>query len=185
MRLGKSVAALVLGAAALFSQQVPRPSGEFAVGMNNGSQILLSQYSGKVVLLMCMFTTCPHCQHTTQLLNGIAKDYVSRGVQFVAAAFNDGAPGLVPAFVMQFQPAFPVGFATREQVNEFLQHPPGKPTYVPELVFIDRNRVIRGQFSGTDDFFKDQDKSIRAELDSLLKEPVAVKKNGHSRKKPS
>jgi len=75
---------------------------------------------------------------------------------------------------------FPMGTAPRESVMDYLQHTPGKPAYVPELVFIDRKRVIRGQYTGSDDFFKDQDKSIRALVESLLKEPVAARKNGHS-----
>jgi thiol-disulfide isomerase/thioredoxin len=185
MRLRHSLATLAFTffTAASFGQQVPRPAGEFAISMSNGSQTLLSQYSGKVVLLMFMFTTCPHCQHTTQLLNPIAKDYAPRGVQILAAAFNDGAGPLVPGFIAQFQPAFPVGYTSREQVNEYLQHPAGKPIYVPELIFIDRNRVIRGQFIGNDDFFKDQDKNIRAMFDTLLKEPVAAKKTSAHKKR--
>jgi thiol-disulfide isomerase/thioredoxin len=180
MRLRAPLAAfgLALMTAASFAQQVPRPAGEFAVNLTNGGQVLLSHYSGKVVVLMFMFTTCPHCQRTIQLLNPIAKEYAPRGVKFVAAAFNEGASQLVPGFMDQFQPAFPMGYTSRDQVNEYLQHPPGKPTYVPELLFIDRNRVIRGQYMGSDDFFKDQDRNIRAMLDMLLKEPVAAKKNG-------
>jgi hypothetical protein len=104
-------------------------------------------------------------------------------LQIVGVAFNDGAQQLVPAFIAQFQPAFPVGFASREQVRDYLEHPPGKPSYVPELVFVDRKRVVRGQHSGTDDFFREQDKNIRALLDTLLKEPVAAKKNGRPAKK--
>jgi len=172
--------AIALVAALSFGQQVPRHAGEFAIGLENGGQLLLSQYSGKVVLLMFMFTTCPHCQHTTQVLNGIAAEYAPRGVQILAAAYNPEAERLVPGFIAQFRPAFPVGYATRDAVLEYLQHPPGKPMYVPEVVFIDRNRTIRGQFMGSDDFFKDQEKSIRAMLDALLKEPVAAKKNGNS-----
>jgi len=59
MRLRNSVAAagLALVAAVSFSQEVPRPATEFAVSMNDGSQILLSQYKGKVVLLAFLFTT--------------------------------------------------------------------------------------------------------------------------------
>jgi thiol-disulfide isomerase/thioredoxin len=185
MRPRHSLAALAVAVLAS-AQPVPRPAGEFAIGTPSGGQILLSQYSGKVVLLACMFTTCPHCQHTTQLLNGIQKEYADRGVQIVGAFFNNNAAQLLPGFITQFQPAFPVGFASREQVNDYLQHPPNKPTYVPELVFIDRARVVRGQYSGDTDFFKDQDKSIRAILDTLLKEPVTAKKNGRfGHKKPS
>ena len=185
MRLRHSLAvlALALSTAVSFGQQVPRPAGEFAINMTNGGQTLLSQCSGKVVLLMFMFTTCPHCQHTTQILNPIAKEYAPRGVQILAAAFNDGASDLVPGFIAQYQPTFPVGYATRDQVNEYLQHAPGKPTYVPEIMFIDRNRVIRAQITGSDDFFKDQDKSVRTMLDTLLKEPVAAKKTSTHKKR--
>lgn len=172
--------ALALIAAASFAQQVPRPAEEFAIGLNNGGQLLLSQYSGKVVLLMFMFTTCPHCQRTTQVLNGIAAEYPPRGVQIIGAAYNPDADKLVPGFIAQFRPAFPVGYTNREQVMQYLQHPASKPMYVPEILFIDRNRIIRGQYTGSDDFFKDQEKNIRAMLDALLKEPVAAKKNGNS-----
>jgi thiol-disulfide isomerase/thioredoxin len=180
MRLRSSFAVLALAVASATAQQVPRPAGEFAIATTNGGQILLSQYSGKVVLLAFMFTTCPHCQHTSQILSALQKEYGDRGLQIVGAFFNDNAPQLIPDFVTQFQPTFPVGYASRAQVNEYLQHPPGKPTYVPELIFIDRNRQIRGQFTGNDDFFKDQEKSIRAMIDSLLKEPASAKKNGQS-----
>jgi hypothetical protein len=59
MRLRNPVAAagLALMAAVSFAQQIPRPANEFAVGMNDGRQILLSQYPGKVVLLAFLFTT--------------------------------------------------------------------------------------------------------------------------------
>jgi len=179
MRFRQSLAALAFVALAS-AQQVPRPAGEFAVTTTNGRQILLSTYSGKVVLLAFMFTTCPHCQHTSQILSGIQKEYGDRGLQILGAFFNDNAAQLIPGFITQFQPAFPVGYATRDQVNEYLQHSPGKPTYVPELVFIDRNRQIRGQFTGTDDFFKDQEASIRNLVDSLLKEPATAKKTARS-----
>jgi thiol-disulfide isomerase/thioredoxin len=181
MRLRTSLAVLALiFAVAASAQQVPRRAGEFAISTTDGNQILLSQYSGKVVLLAFMFTTCPHCQHSSGILSGIQKEYADRGLQIIGTFFNDNAARLIPGFVAQFQPAFPVGYATREQVNEYLQHAPGKPTYVPELIFIDRNRQIRAQYTGNDDFFKDQDKNIRALVESLLKEPVTAKKSGHS-----
>ena len=74
---------------------------------------------------------------------------------------------------------FPVGFSEREQVQEYIQRPP-KHSYVPEVIFIDRHRIIRAQYSGADDFFKDQDKNMRALVETLLKEPATAKKTGHS-----
>jgi len=100
-------------------------------------------------------------------------------------AYNPNAPQLVPDFIRNFAVNFPVGFASREQVLEYLQHAPGKPFYVPELAFVDRRRTVRAQYNGNDDFFRDQDKNIRLMVETLLKEPASAKKNGHSRKKPS
>jgi thiol-disulfide isomerase/thioredoxin len=154
------------------AQQVPRPAGEFAINMPNGQVTLLSQYAGKVVVLAFISTTCPHCQHTTQLLSTIQGEYASRGVQVLAAAFNPNAAQLVPGFIAQFKPAFPVGYSERDPVLEYEQASMAKPNYVPELIFIDRNRVIRVQHNGGDDFFKEQEKNIRETIDQLLKEPV-------------
>jgi peroxiredoxin len=181
MRFQRSIMVFVLFLAALaaYAQEVPRPASEFAIKMPNGQITLLSQYAGKVVLLAFIHTTCPHCQHTTQLLSVIQNEYGPKGVQIIAAAFNPDAPQLVPGFISQFHPTFPVGSADRDSVMEYEQASMAKPNYVPVLLFIDRNRVIRAQHTGGDDFFKDQDKSIREMLDSLLKEPVKSAKAAH------
>jgi len=164
------------------AQQVPRPAGEFAITMVDGSQTLLSHYAGKVVVLVFISTTCPHCQHTTQLLSEIQKEYAGRGVQILGAAFNPDAPTLIGGFLAQFKPTFPVGTASRDSVYEYEQASLVKVNYVPEILFIDRHRVIRAQYSGGDDFFKDQEKGIRSTLDMLLKEPVAAGKSHTARK---
>jgi peroxiredoxin len=171
---------LLTGLAA-YAQQVPRPAGEFAIKMPNGQVTLLSQYAGKVVVLAFISTTCPHCQHTTGVLSAIQNEYAARGVQVLAAAFNPDAVQLVPGFISQFKPTFPVGSADRDSVLEYEQASLAKPNYVPELIFIDRKRVIRAQHSGGDDFFKEQEKNIREMLDTLLKEPV---KSAHNTHKP-
>jgi len=188
MRTRHTLAALAFSLTGMlaYAQEVPRPAGEFVITMPGGGQTLLSQYAGKVVVLAFISTTCPHCQHTTGLLSAIQNEYKSRGVQVLAAAFNPGADTLVAAFIDQFKPTFPVGSSTRDAVLEYEQASLAKPNYVPNLIFIDRKRVIRAQHMGDDDFFKDQDKNIRAEIDLLLKEPVASGKSSHpSTKKPS
>ena len=67
----------------------------------------------------------------------------------------------------------------RDAVLEYEQASLAKPNYVPELIFIDRKRVIRAQHNGGDDFFKEQEKNIREMLDTLLKEPVKSAHNAH------
>jgi len=148
--------------------------------MPNGQIALLSQYAGKVVVLAFISTTCPHCQRTSQVLSAIQGEYGPRGVQILAAAFNPDAAQLVPGFIAQFKPTFPVGSADRDSVLEYEQASLAKPNYVPELIFIDRGRVIRAQHKGEDSaFFNDQEKNIREMLDTLLKEPVKSARAAH------
>jgi peroxiredoxin len=155
---------------------VPRPAPEFVI-RGPGGEVLLSQYRGKVVLLALIFTTCPHCQHTVGIMNEVQKEYGSRGFQALGSAFNEMAAQLLAAFLAQFQPNFPVGYSARATVLEFLQAPSNAPLSVPILVFIDKKGIIRSQHMGSDDpFFKDQEKSMRAELEGLLKEPAQGKK---------
>src|SRR5271155_2218565 len=113
--------ALFLTGLAAYAQQVPRPAGEFAIKMPNGQVTLLSQYAGKVVVLAFISTTCPHCQHTTGVLSAIQNEYGTRGVQVLAAAFNPEAATLVPGFIRDIKPTFPVGSADRDSVLEYEQ----------------------------------------------------------------
>src|SRR5437660_416556 len=109
-------ASLAIGA------NVPRKSPEFAINTVDGKQILVSQYRGKVVVVACILTTCPHCQHTVGILSKLQTEYGPRGLQVVATAIEDMAKMNVPDFIKKFQPTFPVGYTFRDSVIEYLQH---------------------------------------------------------------
>jgi thiol-disulfide isomerase/thioredoxin len=153
---------------------LPRKCPDFALHLADGKNVSLSQFHGKVVALAFISTTCPHCQNYTRLLSAIQKEYAPKGVQVLAAAFNDGAQTLVPGFIAQFQPAFPVGWEDRVSALSFLQISVLNQGYVPKIVFIDRGGMITKQYEGQDDFFHDPDKSTRAALDEMLKAPAPV-----------
>jgi peroxiredoxin len=152
---------------------VPRPAPEFPIQLVGGKQLLLSQYRGKVVAVEFLQTTCPHCQNCSAILNRMYKEYGPRGFQALGVAFNDMAIMLVPDYISQLQLTFPVGVGARDPVISFLQHPVMEILYVPQLVFIDRNGVIRAQYQGRDNFFNNEEVNMRAQIESLLKEPVA------------
>ena len=77
---------------------LPRPSPDFAIHLTPSGQVSPTQYKGKVVVLAFISTTCPHCQHTTQVLSGLQREFGPRGLQVLAAAFN---PMANVAFVFQ------------------------------------------------------------------------------------
>src|SRR5262245_27471598 len=100
----------------------PRPSPDFVIHLTPEKQISPAQFKGKVVVLAFIQTTCPHCQQSTQVLSAIQREYGPRGVQILAAAFNNYANTLVPGFIRQFKPTFPVGWSTHGEVLAYLNH---------------------------------------------------------------
>jgi thiol-disulfide isomerase/thioredoxin len=149
----------------------PRPSPPLAIERPGAPAVELSQYRGKVVALAFIFTTCSHCQDLTRLLVPLSREYALRGVQVLECAFNDDAKQNMAAFLQQFQPPFPVGWTSRATAMAYLQRSllDTKPLYVPHMVFLDRRGIIRADYPGEGDFFKDPATNIRAELEKLLK----------------
>jgi len=149
---------------------VPRKAPEFVFNMQDGKQLLLSSFRGKVVGLAFMFTTCIHCQGFAPVLANVQKDYAAKGVQILGCVVDDNAKdGLANFSFLYAKNAYPVGWNLQATALEFLKHPPAKPFYVPSMAFIDRKGMIVSQYIGNDEhFFTEQDKSVRAELDKLL-----------------
>ena len=86
-----SCLSLLLLAATCFSADIPRKAPEFAIDTNSGKQILLSQARGKVVALAFILTTCPHCQHTVQILTKLQNEYGPRGFQVLDRSISQSA----------------------------------------------------------------------------------------------
>jgi hypothetical protein len=90
----------------------------------------------------------------------------------VGSAFNEPmSEGVVRDFVLQFRPAFPLGWNTRVAVYFLAQYSvlTQKPFYVPHLVFIDRHGVIQRQVPGEEStFMGNPGENIRKTLDQML-----------------
>jgi peroxiredoxin len=169
--------------ASTLAAEVPRRSPEFSIALPNGKQILLSQYRGKAVAMLFILTYCPHCQVTVQALSKLQNEFGPRGFQVLGSAIEDMAAMALPDFVKRFQPTFPVGYNSRDQVLEYLQHPPMFKLLMPQLVFIDREGTIRAQYGGDDPFFgADQDKNLRSKIEELLKQGGAPPRTTTRRK---
>ncbi len=168
---------LLAGAAAM-AADVPREAPPLVFQAPAGRQIQLSQYKGKVVTLEFLITTCPHCQKCSQLMEKLYKEYGAMGLQPLGVAINEMPHMLVPDYIRQFQLTYPVGWANRDVAINFLQHPVMFVMQMPQLVVIDRKGVIRAQHMGSDKFFADEEKNLRALLVPLLKE-------GGGKKSPS
>src|SRR5437660_11555287 len=89
-----AAAALTIATAAfLFADTppafTPYPAPDFVVNLPDGKTMHLSSLRGKVVVVECLFTTCPHCQNASQVFTRLYKEFGSRGFEPVGVAFND------------------------------------------------------------------------------------------------
>jgi peroxiredoxin len=154
-------------------KMVGKPAPELVLQVPGQPQKLLSEYRGKVVALEFIFTTCVHCQHSSQLMAKLQPEYAARGFQTLAVAFNPMAVMLVPDFVKQFHINFPVASTAPETVQDFMGITPEVRLMVPQLYFIDRKGIIRAHTppEGGDENFMSE-KSIRAQIEKLLADPA-------------
>jgi peroxiredoxin len=181
----KVMVVAALAALAVCAGTVARKAPEFVIEHPNGKQTLLSSYRGKYVVLVFMFTTCPHCQKAAPQLARLQDEYGGKGVQFLGATFDKDAKTQVDQFVKVFGVNFPLGYSNEINVLRFLGLPPKTPTFVPMVIFIDRNGMIIAQHAITGDdkkdagekaFFDDLGGGVRAELDKILKAGPATSK---------
>jgi len=90
----------------------------------------------------------------------------------VEGAINPDAN--VPAFVKQFNAPFPVGLVDNMAALNYMELSPVIRSFVPFMLFIDRKGMIRAEYTGSDEFFANQqEQRIKEEALKLLAEPGA------------
>lgn len=168
-------ATMLLSAALSLQAQAPpvlRHSPEFVVKFPDGNQMLLSSLRGKVVGLLFVHTTCPHCQRTSQVFTKLVQEYKSRGFEAVDVAFNTMANIYVKDFVRDYKVGYPVGFAAPDEVLNYMGFSVMERYVVPQIVWIDRQGNIRSQTPPMGDEKLLQESYWRNMIETLLKEPA-------------
>lgn len=153
---------------------VPRKAPEFGFELPGGKQVLLSQYKGKAVVLAFYSTTCPHCQNTAMTLQRFQNEFGPQGLQVLGVCFNDMAKMLTPEFIQKYRLTYPVGYSLPQPVLDYMQHPMTQIPYVPMIMFIDKQGMIRAQFGGDADFFKNEEPNMRKQINVILGKPGAA-----------
>ena len=186
MRTASLAMLLSLTAGFALAADAPRTAPPFTIVRAGAPTLQLSQYRGKIIALTLINTECSHCQAlTATVLVPLAKEFANKNVQFIECAFNPQADTLVPGFMQKFQPPFPVGWSNDAAVKAFLGYTPNDPrlAYVPHMVFLDAKGMIRDDYPAENDFFKNPETNIRAEIEKLSKPVPATSASTPAKKK--
>ena len=166
--VGILCAALMLPAA----MPVPRPAPDFTIHFKDGTELPLKSFRGKVIALSFVHTTCPHCQHASQVFTKLFDEYGARGFQPLGVAFNPMANLYVDDFVHTYGIKYPVGFSTDMPVLDFLGFSAMERYVVPQIVWIDRKGIIRSETPPMGEEKLLQEPYWREMIETLLKEPA-------------
>jgi len=162
MRVVK-LAAILLACVLLQAGSVPRPASPLVVPIPGGTVLDLSKYRGKAVALEFISTGCEHCQRSSVMFQKLMKEYGPRGFQPLAVAINEKSAQLVPGFLKTFGITFPVAASDLQPYYAFLQIPTTQLPQVPQIVFIDRQGVVRMEHMG-----EMEEVYVRQQIESML-----------------
>ena len=163
--------ASVLLAPALQANNVPRQAPELTLKTVDGRTVTLDSLKGKVVAVLWISTDCPHCQSTCEELAPIYEKYSGHGLEIMGMAVNPNAPGNIDRFKTEHGVKFPIGVSSRSDWMRFADLSVMARAYVPYMMIVDREGVIRYEHRGMDgDFWSNMEPNFLKELGVLLAE---------------
>jgi peroxiredoxin len=168
---------MLLGLKLAVPAQLPRASPDFTINSPVGKTTLLSSFKGKVVVMEFLFVKSQHCMRVARTLNNLQAEMGSRGFQSIAIAFdapNAATTGgdLLTSMIDYLGLTYPVGYATRGEVDSYLGRSGNELLSIPQVVVIDRAGTIRAATgTGPTPSLEDAD-SLRTFVNALLKETV-------------
>jgi peroxiredoxin len=174
------VMALVTSAFALPTVTILRKSPEFTIADSSGKTTQLSSFKGKVVVMEFLFVKSQHCMRVAAVLNKLHNELGSRGFQAVGIVFDPpNAEGtgaqLLPAVVDYLKLTYPLGYASKDDVDNYLGRNGNEILNIPQVVVIDKAGMIRATSGGRggDPTLEDEN-SLRTLINGLLNEGISA-----------
>jgi len=172
--------AFVTSAVALPTVTVLRKSPEFTIADSSGKTTQLSSFKGKVVVMEFLFVKSQHCMRVAAVLNKLNNELGPSGFQAVGIVFDPpNAEGtgaqLLPAVVDYLKLTYPLGYASKGNVDNYLDRSGNEILNIPQVVVIDKAGMIRATSGGRggDPTLEDEN-SLRTLINSLLNEGISA-----------
>ena len=137
------------------SQESKAPA--FTLKDQQGNEIKLADFSGKVIILDFWATWCSPCRKEIPHFIELQNEYGSEGLQVIGISVDQKGWGVVKPFMKEQGINYPI-LMTDQTVYKAYQEllPPAQRGGVPFTFIIDRQGIVRDQFVGyrNKSFFK-------------------------------
>ncbi|MEP6962321.1 MAG: TlpA disulfide reductase family protein [Acidobacteriota bacterium] len=131
-------------------------------------RVRLMDFKGKALLIAILSTDCAPCQKSIPLLNEFQRTFQGQGLQVFAATVDAKAPQLLPAFIDRLHPIFPVGTLSQDTARRLTDFGIDDHPFVPMFLFVDKKGNVRFQYSGNDQFFKEEKANTKRLIEVTL-----------------
>ena len=158
-----------------FAQHTPRKCLDLPIPTSDGKTVHISQYHGKVVVMVMFLTTCADCLQTLQFMSKLQKDMGPRGLQVLAISIPMDDPSAVAPFAQRYRFPFPVGHLDKDSVLKIAELNPTAAPTVPYIMFIDWMGSVRFQYPGNAPIFASAEKNLSQIADGLLRQAAEKK----------
>jgi len=131
--------ALLLCAGAVFAADGNRRAPGFSLIDSKGTEHDLADYRGRVVMLVFLQTSCPHCGAVADAVQGVQEKYGSRIAVVAVVNPPDDLPK-VTDFIAKHHLHFPVLFDSGQMAYSYIL---GTNMVFPHVYLIDAGGIIR------------------------------------------
>ncbi len=142
-----------------------QPLPNFTLTTREGTEVNLSDFEGKVLVLNFWATWCLPCKVEIPFFNKTYAEYREQGVEFVAVSEDAGGWSDIEAFVQETPIAYPVLLDRDESAGQAVGGLPG----LPVTVFVDRRGRMAYKHVGITDI-----NTLRTNIERLLESSAGV-----------
>ena len=139
----RTLAALLLALPVLTANAAGTPAPDFTLKSRDGSEVSLSQFKGKVVMINFWATWCGPCRQEMPLLEEIYKKYNKSGFVLLGVNVEPDSKMAEDWLKKQKPVTFPILYDTESKVTGLY-----KVNGMPSSVFIDKKGNLRTLHTG-------------------------------------
>jgi len=137
---------------------------------DNPEKLAPSEFAGKSIVLFVLGTNCENCKKVAGILSGLQDEY-GGAVVCIGVCVQPGCRYKLAEFAAQTNCRIQLGSCSTRELCSAIRLSVSTWLLYPTLIFIDRDRLMRGHVVTGDTFFENTAANCRAVLNQFSSEP--------------
>ncbi len=147
------VTLFVAGSLYALNPKLPRPLADISIDAPGARRVKVNQPKAKARVIAVLSSECEDCAQMVKSLSKLERLYRAKGVVFFGALVDEQAAQQLPKFIAKTAPSFPIGTLSQDNTRRLADFGINDHPFVPILMFVDGNNMVRYQFSGDQGIF--------------------------------